>query len=136
MGASHKTILVVDDEDSARRFIRLALQSPNHTLLEADSYDQALPIFERHFRTVDLAVVDVSMPERNGLELALALLAIKPDLKVLYISGRAGAAGCEFYGVPQSGGHFLQKPFRPGELVQKVADLIGPPEPRAQKAST
>jgi len=129
MGASDKTILVVDDEDSARRFIRAALRSANHTPLEASSYNQALAIFERHLGIIDLVVVDVSMPDKNGLELVRALLAIKPDLKVLYMSGRAGAAGCEFYGVPQSGEHFLQKPFRHDELVQKVAALIGPAEP-------
>jgi CheY-like chemotaxis protein len=135
MSARHKTVLVVDDEDSARRFIRAALRPAHYTLLEATSYDQALSMFERHLGEIDLLLVDVSMPGKNGLELARALLAITPDLEVLYMSGRAGAAGCEFYGVPQRGEHFLQKPFRHGELVRKVGDLIGPAEPLAGAVS-
>jgi DNA-binding response OmpR family regulator len=134
MSAANKTILLVDDEDSARWFARAALRRANYTLLEATSYDRAISVYSRHPGGIDLLLVDVSMPEKTGLDLARALLSLRPDLKVLYMSGRAGAAGCEFYGVPQTGDHFLQKPFRHAELLQKVEDLIGPAEPLAGAA--
>ncbi|MGB9458927.1 MAG: response regulator [Bryobacteraceae bacterium] len=134
MSAASKTILLVDDEDSARWFARAALRRAHYTLLEATSYDRAISVYNRHSGRVDLLLVDVSMPEKTGLDLARALLSLQPDLKVLYMSGRAGAAGCEFYGVPQTGEHFLQKPFRHAKLLQKVEGLIGPAEPLAGAA--
>jgi len=136
MFASNKTILLVDDEDSARWFARAALRHANYTLLEATSYDRAMSVYERHCGAIDLLLVDVSMPGKSGLDLARTLLSLQPDLKVLYMSGRAGATGCEFYGVAQSGEHFLQKPFRHADLRQKVKDLIGPAETSADAAST
>ena len=133
--STNKTVLLVDDEDSARWFTRAALRPAQYILLEATSYDRAMSVYERHSGGIDLLLVDVSMPDKSGLELARALLALQPSLKVLYMSGRAGAAGCEFYGVPQSGRYFIQKPFRRAELLQRIEDLIGP-ERSAGTAST
>jgi DNA-binding response OmpR family regulator len=137
MSARRKTILLVDDEDSPRWFARAALRSAQYGLLEATSYDRAMSVYDRHPTEVDLLLVDISMPEKSGLDLARALLILQPDLKVLYMSGRAGAVGCQFYGVAASGESFLEKPFHPAELLQKVNDLIGPAsEPLVEGAST
>jgi DNA-binding NtrC family response regulator len=135
VASNNKTILLVDDENSALWFARAALRPANYTLLEATSYERAMSVYERRQGEIDLLVVDVSMPGKSGLELARALLKIQPGLTVLYMSGHTGAAGCEFYGVPQSGEHFLQKPYRPSELRQKVRQLIGTPEESADQAS-
>jgi DNA-binding NtrC family response regulator len=120
-----KTILVVDDEDSVRWFARAALRPANYSLLEATSYERAMSVYERHRGGIDLLLVDISMPGKNGLDLARILLEIQPNLRVLYMSGRTGATGCEFYGVRQVGESFLQKPFSHSALLQKVEHLIG-----------
>lgn len=136
MGAFKKTILVVDDEDSARWFTRSVLRPARYVLLEATSYDRAMSVYERHVGKVDLLLVDVSMPEKSGLALARVMLVLQPDLEVLYMSGLAGAIGCEFYGVPLTGAHFIQKPFSHAQLLGKVEHLIGPAEPLAGATST
>ncbi len=134
--SANKTILLVDDEDSARWFARAALRPGQYALLEATSYDRAISVYERHMGQIDLLLVDVSMPGKSGLDLARALLARQPSLKVVYMSGRAGAAGCEFYGVAQTGKYFIEKPFRQADLLKKIEDLIGTSDPAASTASS
>jgi len=115
-----KTLLVVDDEESERSIARRILQSEGCTVLEADSYKNALTVFEQNRQGVDLLIADLSLPDGNGCELALTMQQENPDLRVLFVSGHVGAEVCRFYGLDVTDLHFLSKPFQPAELVNSV----------------
>ena len=76
-----------------------------------------------------MLVVDVSLPGRNGVEIALELLKRKPSLRVLFVSGYVGAEVIRFYGVSTSDVHFLRKPFQTDEFVHRVEGVLKSSEP-------
>lgn len=82
-----------------------------------------------HLGDIDLLVTAVALPERNGCELAKRLLAIKPELKVLFVSGPAGAETCRFYGMLGHGLHFLEKPLKGDEFIRIVRLIMEPGVP-------
>jgi DNA-binding response OmpR family regulator len=124
MSMSNRTILVVDDEAEQRDLIRRILYLEAYTVLEASDYDDALAVQANHLGETDLLLIDVSLPGGNGYDLAKDLLAIEPHLKVLFISGQAGAELCRFFNMPVSDVHFLHKPFQLTELLQRVKFLL------------
>lgn len=122
-------VLVVDDELSDREAMQKLLQEHGYTVLEARDYQEALTVFAECEREIDLLVTDISLPGNNGCELANAMLRLKPDLKVLFISGHAGAEICRFYGIPKSDLHFMRKPFKPADLLSRVRAVLSSTEP-------
>jgi len=120
----NKTILLLDDEETERTMARKVLQGQNYTILEADCYTNALAVFEKHSEAVDLLVADISLPDGNGCELAIALREKKPDLRVLFVSGHVGAEVCRFYGLDVSDLHFLRKPFQEAQLETSVRRVL------------
>jgi len=130
-----KTILVIDDEPEQRDLVRTILRPDAYTILEASDYNDALAVQAAHLGEIDLALVDVSLPGRNGYELSKALLALEPRLKVLFVSGYAGAELCRFFGLPVTDVHFLQKPVEPAELLSRVKFVMALADPLAGKAS-
>ncbi|HEY7613877.1 MAG TPA: response regulator, partial [Gemmatimonadales bacterium] len=123
-------ILVVDDEPMIRALARRALERYGYEVLEAEDGEAALDLMrtEVGFR-VELAVLDVVMPRMDGRELSDRLRGQRPGLGVLYISGHTGDELARRLlldpAVP-----FLQKPFPPDELVERVQELL---ELRAQR---
>lgn len=115
------TILLVEDEEMVRYVARSVLQRAGHTVLPAGDGEEALAIAARHPDSIDLVLTDVTMPGISGPQLAGRLLADRPGLKVLFMSGYAGEAS----GV--SAEQFLEKPFSP-ESLRKAVDraLIRP----------
>ena len=65
-------------------------------------------------------MIDVALPGKNGYELARTLLDTEPNLKVVFMSGHAGAELSRFYGMPVTDVHFLVKPFQAVDLLQRV----------------
>lgn len=118
------TILLVDDEPSDLEPARLALEEAGFEVLTADSYDTALATFEPRARDVGLAILDVSLPGRNGVELYRELEKKNPAIKVLFVSGHVGAEVIRFYGFEATDHHFLQKPFHSDELVERVGEIV------------
>ena len=108
------TILVVDDQDVVRDVIRLALESAGYTVLTAASPNAAIDLV-RGGETIDLLVTDVVMPEMDAFELADRIACELPGLRILYTSGYTDA-GAE--------GPFIQKPFTPGQLIEKVRGVL------------
>jgi two-component system cell cycle sensor histidine kinase/response regulator CckA len=117
------TVLVAEDEELVRNLIRMVLQWNGYTVLESRHGQEALAIFKQHAGPIDLLITDVVMPHMNGRELAEQLLQLKPDLKVLYISGYTGGALGRL-DVLEEGSDFLQKPFTPDLLAQKIGDML------------
>ncbi len=95
-------------------------------MLEALDGHEALRICQEHPNPIHLLVTDMVMPRMSGWELAKRLASLRPDTRVLYVSGYTDEAV-----VPQSvleaGGAFLRKPFTPDELARKVRAVLEAP---------
>ncbi|MDQ2999744.1 MAG: ATP-binding protein, partial [Fibrobacterota bacterium] len=118
-----ETILLVEDEDMVRRLVGQVLLSHGYTVLEAASGLAALELVDRNPGKIDLLLTDVVMAGMSGRELSEKLLLLRPDLKVLYMSGYTDDAILR-HGVFQNSTAFLGKPFSPGALVRKLREVI------------
>jgi DNA-binding response OmpR family regulator len=121
------TVLVVDDEPHDIEATRNPLEKAGFLVFSADSIESALQIFRRNARGFDMAVLDISLPGRNGVDLYQELLTLNPNLKVLFVSGHVGAEIIRFYGLRATDRHFLQKPFDAAGLVARVREIIESP---------
>ena len=121
--SSLETILVVEDEAGIRALVRKILRRQGYVVLEASNGDDALKICSGHKGKIDLLVTDVMMPRMSGRELADRLTALRPDLRVLYVSGYTDDAMLSSGSFP-SGTAFLQKPFTLGSLLGKVREVL------------
>jgi len=113
------TILVVDDEPEIRTLVAKILRRENYNVLEASGALDALAAATRA-SSLDLLVTDVMLGERTGPELAAKLRAVRPDVKILYISGYSGTELTD----SQPDAQYLQKPFTLHALLEKVRGLL------------
>ncbi len=121
MGA--ETILLVEDEARVRKLIVDVLTSRGYNVLEATRGDEALRLSKSHKGRIELAVVDVVMPEISGPDLVRQIVRQRSDLRVLYISGYTDEA-IVHHGISETGTAFLQKPFLPDTLARKVREVL------------
>jgi PAS domain S-box-containing protein len=119
-----ETVLLVEDDEPLRTLAREVLSIQGYTVLEATTPGEALRIARAHPETIHILLTDVVMPQMNGRQVADHLLAARPGLKVLFMSGYTDAAIVQ-HGVLEPGTHFLQKPFTPDGLSRKVRDVLG-----------
>jgi PAS domain S-box-containing protein len=117
-----ETVLLVEDEQGVRELIRDFLLRCGYTVLEAADPIDAIALFDAHGDTLHLLITDVVMPRMNGRELAERLLARRPGLVVLYMSGYTDDQVLA-HGVAHGAG-FLQKPFTPDVLARKVREVL------------
>ena len=122
-------ILVVDDEKLDTEFMRRVLEGAAFDVLTAEDYATGVETFRTRKDEIGMALLDVSLATRNGVELAKELLTLKPDLKVLFVSGHVGAEVIRFYGLAASDRHFLRKPFREAELLARVREILKSDDP-------
>jgi CheY-like chemotaxis protein len=118
-----EAILLVEDAGWLRELIRRGLQAFGYTVLEAADGEEAIRVAETHPGTVHLLVSDVMLPGISGRRLAARIGALKPGIKLLYISGYTAEAVVE-YGVLDPETAFLQKPFPPDALARKVREVL------------
>jgi signal transduction histidine kinase len=116
-GRGSETILLVEDEAVVRTLVRAILQQGGYNVLEAQDPADARLICERYQAPIDLMVTDVVMPIMSGLELADYLAPMRPQMKVLYMSGYTDET-------MDPSMAFLPKPFAPDALTQKVRELL------------
>jgi CheY-like chemotaxis protein len=129
MSDNTETILIVDDEIADLAMMREILEKVGYQVLAADHFQSALATFLTQRDQIDATIVDVSLPGRNGCELARELLKLAPGLKILFVSGHVGAEVIRFYGIPAADIHFLQKPFAPPDLLHSLSQVLNSPEP-------
>ena len=122
-----ETVLVVEDEQQVRKVACGILRRNGYVVLDAGSPGEALLVCERHPERIHLLVTDVIMPHMNGPELASRLLALRPDLRVLCMSGYTDDAVAR-HRVVEQGMAFLQKPFTPELLARRVREVLDEPE--------
>jgi len=113
----------VEDEDGVRDLARELLESCGYTILEAGLPTEAILLAERHAGLIHLLVTDVVMPRMSGSRLAATLALVRPEMKVLYISGYTDNAIIH-HGVLEPGTPFVQKPFTAGTLARKVREIL------------
>jgi two-component system cell cycle sensor histidine kinase/response regulator CckA len=118
-----ETILLVEDEEIVRTLVCSVLQAQGYNVLEADHGDEALRISESHLGPIHLMLTDIVMPEISGSELAGRLCPLRPEMRVLYMSGYIDDATVR-HGVLEPGMAFLQKPFAPDILISKVRQVL------------
>jgi CheY-like chemotaxis protein len=122
-----ETVLVVEDEDGIRHLAREFLERCGYTVLEARDGDEALRLGETYPSPIHLMVTDVIMPQMSGPNLAERVALLRPDLKVLYMSGYTDDAIIQYGGLGQ-GTAFLQKPFTPDTLACKIREVLDTPQ--------
>jgi PAS domain S-box-containing protein len=120
-----ETVLLTEDEDGVRTFVGLALEAQGYTVLEARDGEGALALCRGHPGPIHLLITDVVMPRMSGRELADRAAALRPGLKVLFVSGYTDDAVVR-HGLLTEGVAFLQKPFTPAVLARKVRQVLGP----------
>ncbi len=118
-----ETVLLVEDEESVRELVRVTLLSRGYKVLEAENGESGLRVAESFHENIDILITDVVMPGVGGRELARKLLALRPGISVLYLSGYTedtvvtqGALGLDTA--------FLQKPFTLQSLAKKVREVL------------
>ena len=117
----HETILLVEDEDDVRILIRDELRKLGYRIVEARNGVEACLVATPHLGKLKLLLTDIVMPGMSGTELARHLRVIKPELKLLFISGYSDDVGI---GAGDPAGAYLQKPFTPEALASSVRELL------------
>ncbi len=119
-----ETILLVEDQKEVRELIRNFLVDDGYNVLEASYGDEALQVSRRHAGPIHLLVTDVVMPQgMSGRELVEQLAPLRPEMKVIYMSGYADDTMVQ-YRILDSNTAFLQKPFKPSALAHKVRKVL------------
>jgi CheY-like chemotaxis protein len=120
-----ETILLVEDEDAVRVIVSAVLRRQGYNVLEASNPRSASEIFDRHAHQIDLLLTDVVMPEMNGPALAQRFVSVRPELRILFISGYA-----DMTTPPESDNpnvSFLSKPFQASVLSERVRQVLARP---------
>jgi two-component system, cell cycle sensor histidine kinase and response regulator CckA len=125
MEGEEKNVLVVDDEPEIRKLVAAMVNQFGYTAMTADSGEHALTLFRKHPESFELLITDVVAPGMSGPMLADKLSTLRPDLKVLYISGYDNTHLVRKY-VLEKGHVLLSKPFTVEMLREKVEALLGP----------
>ncbi|HKD08086.1 MAG TPA: response regulator [Bryobacteraceae bacterium] len=117
-----KTILVVDDEPEIRKLVTAMLTGHGYHVLTADTGENAVRILNNH-PDIDLLLTDVVSPGMSGPMIADEIAAIKPDIRVLFMSGYDNTQVVQRY-IVEKGYSLLSKPFHREELVERIGDLL------------
>jgi len=118
---AQETVLLVEDEESVRVIISAILRRRGYQVIEAATARAACDVFAQR-TDVDLLLTDVVMPDMNGPALAQRLIGLRPELRVLFISGYADMLTPPSSDNPNVG--FLSKPFPAAALIARVAEML------------
>jgi len=116
--AGAETILVVDDQPATLKVAQILLESFGYKVLSAANAQEALILFRQNQERIRVVLTDVVMPDVNGPQLAERLLRIKPELKIIYMSGYPNDE------LQDQGVTFLSKPFNPAGLSKAVREAL------------
>jgi DNA-binding NtrC family response regulator len=123
-----ETILLVDDDDVIRMLLERTLKQAGYNVLAASDGAAALELFQANDTAIQLLVTDMVMPHMGGAELVRAVTAIRPELKIVLMSGYSTSPEWRQDRV-QGRYTYVQKPFTPRELqhtLREVLDAHGP----------
>jgi two-component system cell cycle sensor histidine kinase/response regulator CckA len=120
------TVLLVEDEESVRRFTERVLSRGGYTVLAAAEGAEAMALSRQHPGIIHLLVTDLQMPRMNGSDLARRLMAERPGIRVLFISGYDRDAA-RTQAPLEPGTDFIEKPFSPESLLDRLHRLLEAP---------
>ncbi|MBZ5513746.1 MAG: response regulator [Acidobacteriia bacterium] len=123
-----ETILLVEDEEGVRTLADRILRLRGYKVIAAANPTEASQLCERHEGPIHLLLTDVIMPTMSGRRLAEHLSLMRPELRVLYMSGYTDRAVVP-RGILEEGAPFLQKPFTPESLARKIREVLETPQP-------
>jgi PAS domain S-box-containing protein len=118
-----ETVLLVEDDRAVRDLLRLMLEGAGYSVLHTGDVDDAIARCRNHAGTIHLLLTDVVMPKMSGPQLADAVSALRPGLKVLYMSGYTDEAILH-HGVVDPALEFLEKPIRKSVLLDRVRSTL------------
>jgi len=118
-----ETVLLCEDEDRIRKLVLAMLSKQGYKVLEAETPEVAIRLVREHHGPIDLLLTDIVMPQISGNDLAKTVQEMRPEVKVLYMSGytdnRVNTSWVLDPDVP-----FLHKPFTAAGLMQKVREAL------------
>ena len=118
-----RKILLADDEEMVRVLGEIILEQNGFSVLTARDGDEAVAAFEAHADSLSLVLLDMTMPKRDGYEVARAIRALRADIPIVLCSGYAGVdARSRFAGLQVD--CFLQKPYHMSELLDTVQNVL------------
>ncbi|RMH64039.1 MAG: PAS domain-containing sensor histidine kinase [Calditrichaeota bacterium] len=117
------TVLVVEDEEQVRELVCEMLETYGYNVLYALNGLEAIDVYKKNREHIDLILTDVVMPEMGGKKLIESLPDLRKGVKVLYMSGYTDNAIDE-QGILNPDTEFIQKPFSPVELLNKVGNIL------------
>ena len=118
-----ETILVVEDDPGVRELVSMMLTSKGYTVLTAQHPSDAEAVCQRHSGNIHLLLTDMILPGASGREIAKRVGALRPGIKVLYMSGYTDDALIRDHGLDESFA-FLQKPFSQGSVAAKIREVL------------
>lgn len=121
-----ETILLVEDQDEVRQFVVEALRGYGYAVLEASQPGEALLIAERHAQPIHLLLTDIVMPHLTGIELAARLQPLRPNTRVLYMTGHTGQVSLGI-DLSEAGPALILKPFSAEALACKIREVLDSP---------
>jgi two-component system NtrC family sensor kinase len=121
--AGNRTILLVEDEETVRRVLRLTLEAYGYRVIEAVDGEDALRVFREHKDDVLLVLCDLVMPKKNGRQACEEMMKIRPDIKTIFMSGYTKDI-FDQKGILESDITLLVKPVNPKDLVKKISDVL------------
>lgn len=125
-----ETVALVEDEEALRQVVHELLEESGYTVIDGPSPEAALKAAGEHAGPIHLLITDLIMPRLSGREAALRLQAVRPNVKVIYMSGYTGTAA-EHHGPLEARHAFIQKPFSLDALLRKVREVLDSPSSSA-----
>ena len=122
-GKGTETVLVVEDDEGVRKLAEMVLKRHGYRVLSAVDGREALDMVKNTKGPLDLLLTDVIMPGMSGREVAEKIRAIKPGLKVIFMSGYIDDAVLR-YGIMKNGSNFLEKPFTSDALAAMIRGVL------------
>nr|HID59967.1 hybrid sensor histidine kinase/response regulator [Desulfobacterales bacterium] len=118
-----QTVLIAEDDESVRILSKEVLTQHGYKVIEAIDGEDALRKFIKNKEKIELLLLDVIMPKKNGKEVHEEIMRIRPDIKALFISGYASDI-IHKKGVVEEGLNFISKPILPEVLLRKVKEVL------------
>ena len=117
------TVLVVDDDEAIRKFGKDTLEQAGLKVIIATDGRDAVKLYEENSNDINLVLMDMTMPYLNGDEASREIRKLSPDVKIIFSSGYSEQETTSRFG--KNGNNvFLQKPYKPTDLLQKVKDSL------------
>jgi len=119
-----ETVLVVEDDEILRALTVAVLESAGYEVFEVPNAEEAIGIVEKHLKSIDVVLTDVVLPGMSGRKLSQQLVALRPNMKIILMSGYAPEL-IERYGPLEPGISLIEKPFTRSSLLEAVSAILG-----------